>query len=112
MEEITALWKQAPVVEELDGKRVKRHGFVVPWSFDLYELSAFLLVPFFCACIHVPPRPAANQIVYDALPEGKRYRSGVFNTVSVMDDLRVEPFSRAMGDAGYRLEALAIVPYP
>jgi hypothetical protein len=110
MDEITALWKQAPVVDALDGQRVKLPGFVVPLAFDQYELSAFLLVPYFGACIHVPP-PPANQIVYVVLPEGKRYRGGVFDTVWVTGDLRIERFSSAMGDAGYRLDALAIGPY-
>lgn len=110
MDEITALWKQAPVVDALDGQRVKLPGFVVPLAFDQYELSAFLLVPYFGACIHVPP-PPANQIVYVVLPEGKHYRGGVFDTVWVTGDLRIERFSSAMGDAGYRLDALAIGPY-
>ncbi|WP_462322382.1 DUF3299 domain-containing protein [Halochromatium sp.] len=110
MDEITALWKQAPVVDALDGQRVKLPGFVVPLAFDQYELSAFLLVPYFGACIHVPP-PPANQIVYVVLPEGKSYRGGVFDTVWVTGDLHIERFSSAMGDAGYRLDALAIAPY-
>ncbi len=110
MDKITALWKKAPVVDALDGQRVKLPGFVVPLAFDQVELSAFLLVPYFGACIHVPP-PPANQIVYVVLPEGKSYRGGVFDTVWVTGDLRIERFSSAMGDAGYRLDALAIAPY-
>ena len=110
MDKITALWKKAPVVDALDGQRVKLPGFVVPLAFDQVELSAFLLVPFFGACIHVPP-PPANQIVYVVLPEGKSYRGGVFDTVWVTGDLRIERVSSAMGDAGYRLDALAIAPY-
>lgn len=110
MEKLMALWDQAPVVESLDGKRVKLPGFVVPVEFDLNELSEFLLVPYYGACIHVPP-PPANQTVHVVLPEGKSYRAGVFDTVWVTGVLRIERFSSEMADAGYRLEALAIAPY-
>jgi ZIP family zinc transporter len=51
----------------LQGKRVKLRGFVVPldWKNEEseLELAEFLLVPYFGACIHVPP-PPANQIVH------------------------------------------------
>ncbi len=111
MDKLMALWKQAPVVESLDGTRVKLPGFVVPVEFDLDDVSEFLLVPYYGACIHVPP-PPANQIVHVVLPEGKTYRGGVFDTVWVTGVLRIERFSSEMADAGYRLEALALAPYP
>ncbi|MDJ0927987.1 MAG: DUF3299 domain-containing protein [Gammaproteobacteria bacterium] len=56
-------------VEELDGKFVKLPGFIVPLDSDEGgELQEFLLVPYFGACIHVPP-PPPNQIVYVTLEE-------------------------------------------
>lgn len=110
MDKLMAFWKQAPVVESLDGKRVKLPGFVVPVEFDLDDVSEFLLVPYYGACIHVPP-PPANQTVHVVLPEGKTYRGGVFDTLWVTGILRVEHFSSDMADAGYRLEALEITPY-
>ena len=57
MERIQDLWKQAPVVESLHGRRVKLPGFVVPldWNNDGSDLNEFLLVPYYGACIHVPP---------------------------------------------------------
>ena len=54
----------APVNTELDGKQVKIPGFIVP--LDVAKdgtVSEFFLVPYFGACIHVPP-PPPNQIVY------------------------------------------------
>ena len=47
----------APVVAELNGKRVKIGGYVVPLDFDATKVTEFLLVPFVGACIHVPPPP-------------------------------------------------------
>ena len=111
MNRLMALWKQAPVVEALDGKKVRLPGFVVPLEFDLNDVSEFLLVPYYGACIHVPP-PPANQTVHVVLPEGKAFRGGVFDTVWVTGVLRVERFSSEMAEAGYRLKALQIAPYP
>ncbi len=54
-------------VSELDGKSVRIPGFVVPIETDGEgNLKEFFLVPYFGACIHVPP-PPANQIIYGRL---------------------------------------------
>lgn len=55
-------------VKSLDGQYVKLPGYVVPLESDEGGLlSEFLLVPWFGACIHVPP-PPSNQIVFVRLP--------------------------------------------
>jgi len=54
---------------ELDGIQARIPGFVVPIETDgRGNLKEFFLVPFFGACIHVPP-PPANQIIYGRLAE-------------------------------------------
>ncbi len=51
-------------VPELDGKKVRMPGLVLPFEFNSENLiTEFLLVPYFGACIHAPP-PPPNQIVY------------------------------------------------
>ena len=55
--------RSAPVVSELDGQEVQLPGFMVPTDSEGTETSEFLLVPYFGACIHVPP-PPSNPIVY------------------------------------------------
>ena len=57
------------VVAELNGKRVRIGGYVVPLDFEATTIKEFLLVPFVGACIHVPP-PPANQIVYVKADKG------------------------------------------
>lgn len=64
--EVQALFDAAPVSKELDGKRVKIPGFVLPLEFSNTLLKEFLLVPYYGACIHTPP-PPANQIIYGKL---------------------------------------------
>ncbi len=54
---------------ELDGLEARIPGFVVPIETDGEgNLKEFFLVPYFGACIHVPP-PPANQIIYGRLEE-------------------------------------------
>ena len=43
---------------------------MAPLTFDGDAITEFLLVPYFGACIHVPP-PPANQIVKVTLAEGE-----------------------------------------
>ena len=52
------------VIPEMDGKNIKIPGFVVPVELtEKQKIKSFFLVPFFGACLHVPP-PPPNQIIY------------------------------------------------
>ena len=52
------------VVPEMNGKAIRIPGFIVPLEFnDDKTVSQFFLVPFFGACIHVPP-PPPNQVIH------------------------------------------------
>jgi hypothetical protein len=110
MDKLKALWAQAPVVEALDGRQVRLPGFVVPLDTDAKEIAEFLLVPYFGACIHVPP-PPANQTVYVVTAENAAYRGELFDTVWVEGRMRVEPFSDDLGDAGYKIEDAKVSVY-
>ena len=110
LKEIKRLWDEAPVVNSLDGQRVKLPGFVVPLEMDAESINEFLLVPYYGACIHVPP-PPTNQTVYVIAPSGHPFEGELFDTVWVTGELTVEKYSNDMGDAGYRLRASSIEPY-
>lgn len=54
----------APVVKALDGQNIRLPGYIVPLEVsEEGRTTEFLLVPYFGACIHVPP-PPSNQIVH------------------------------------------------
>jgi len=110
MAKLKQLWAQAPVVPELDGKRVRLPGFVVPLETDGTRISEFLLVPYYGACIHVPP-PPANQTVYVRLPPELAFAGKAFDTIWVTGTLKVTPTSSELAEAGYRIEATGIAPY-
>lgn len=90
-------------VAELDGKRVRIGGYVVPLDFEATTIKEFLLVPFVGACIHVPP-PPANQIVYVKADEGIEI-TGQFDPVWVTGTIKTEPAFTGLADTGYSLTA-------
>jgi len=91
------------VVAELDGKRVKIGGYVVPLDFEATSIKEFLLVPFVGACIHVPP-PPANQIIYVKAEKGFEV-SGSFDPVTVIGNMKTVTAFTGLADAGYSIDA-------
>jgi uncharacterized protein len=110
LDKLKALWSQAPVVPALEGQRVKLPGFVVPLEMDAEKVDQFLLVPYYGACIHVPP-PPANQTVHVLTREGTAFNGQLFDTVWVTGTMRVERLSSELAEAGYRLEDASVTPY-
>ncbi len=109
MSEMQRLRDSAPVVEDLNGKKVKIPGFVVPLDFDAKQVREFLLVPYFGACIHVPP-PPANQIVYVQSDKGVDIEE-MWDPINVVGELKTIHVSSELGEAGYSIEATEILPY-
>lgn len=100
----------APVVEALHGRRVRIPGYVVPLDMDESgRVREFLLVPWFGACIHVPP-PPSNQIVHvhTATP---LQLDALWQPFWISGELRVEASSSELAEAGYRMQAERIRPY-
>lgn len=109
MQEYIKAKSSAPVVTALDGQRVRLPGYVVPLDFEGTEVSEFLLVPYFGACIHVPP-PPSNQIVF--VKSGKPYTiDGMFTAVWVTGTISTKAVLNLVGDAGYTLTATKIEPF-
>ena len=110
LDKLKTLWDDAPVVPALEGRRVKLPGFVVPLEMDAEKIDEFLLVPYYGACIHVPP-PPANQTVHVVTLEDRAFKGGLFDVVWVTGTMRVERSSSDLAVAGYRLEEASVVPY-
>ena len=110
MAKLRELWDQAPVREDLDGEEVKLPGFVVPVEGDAEETTSFLLVPYYGACIHVPP-PPANQTVYVLTEPGKGTRPGLFDVVWVTGTMSVKRTENDIAEAGYTLYATGVTAY-
>lgn len=111
LDKLQEVWAAAPVVAKLDGRRVRLPGFAVPLDAEPGRVSEFLLVPYFGACIHVPP-PPANQIVYiKASRPGEMFQLDLFDTVWVQGTMQTANFSAELGEAGYTIIADQVDPY-
>ena len=99
--------EHAPANIALQGNDVKIYGFVVPLERNEEDsLTEFLLVPYFGACIHVPP-PPQNQIIH-VIPDHPVGGIQSMDTVFVYGRIRVEKTSSAAGDAAYRIKAVKV----
>ncbi len=58
------------VRSEYDQHKIRLPGFIVPVTLDENQVvTEFFLVPYFGACIHVPP-PPPNQIIFSRFEKG------------------------------------------
>lgn len=92
---------RAPVVESLNGKKIRIPGFVVPLEYDGTSVSEFLLVPYFGACIHTPP-PPANQIIKSSLSEPYELET-ISQPVWISGELSTGRESSKLGESGYTI---------
>lgn len=109
LEKMKAAWAEAPVEPSLDGKRVKLAGFVVPLERKGDAVLELLLVPYFGACIHVPP-PPANQIVHVILKkpvEGLKTMDALW----VSGTLSLQHGDSSLGIYGYRMSGERLDAY-
>lgn len=95
---------------EYDRQQVRIPGFVVPLEFDeAQRITRFLLVPYFGACIHLPP-PPPNQVIYADFPQGVKVEF-LYDPFHVEGELRTLPTDTEQGAAAYRMEVGRIYPY-
>jgi hypothetical protein len=104
-------WSEmAPVVKALHGQQVKLPGYIVPLnSSEEGRVTEFLLVPYYGACIHVPP-PPPNQIVHVKTELGVLMEN-LYQPFWIEGPLQVESISSDIAEAGYQMQASKVYPY-
>jgi hypothetical protein len=86
--------------QTLDGQYVKLPGYIVPLDSDEGGLiQEFLLVPYFGACIHVPP-PPPNQIVFVKLAKPYNLKS-MADPVWITGTMKTQAWSGDIADSDY-----------
>ena len=99
----------APVVKALDGQSVILPGFVVPLEGDSELITEFLLVPYFGACIHVPP-PPPNQLVHVTIKGGVPIDS-LYDAIVVTGIIKTQTWSGEIAQVGYQMQAVGVAPF-
>lgn len=106
-----AEFSTAPVNELLDETLVRIPGFIAPLNYADELITEFLLVPYFGACIHVPP-PPANQTVLVKAAEGQGIKAeDSYYPVWVMGKLTAEGTTTELATAGYYIQDAVFEPY-
>ncbi len=96
--------------KSLDGLVVRLPGFIVP--LDARQdgvVSEFLLVPYFGACIHVPP-PPPNQLVYVRMIRRTTLQS-LYDAYWITGRLHLQTKTTRLAAAAYELSAEKIEIY-
>lgn len=94
----------------LSGQKVKLPGYVVPVETnDSGEMTEFFFVPYFGACIHVPP-PPPNQILYVRLKKGVK-QPEIWDPYWVKGNLKIESFANDTAATAYTMDADVLMPY-
>lgn len=118
LERVREAWKDSPIVFGLNDTRIEIPGFVVPLDVNYDSVKEFLLVPYFGACIHVPP-PPGNQILHVLVPKTLTKKQQktlkramlIYGTISISGTLKTVSSNTSMGFASYQVKADLIEPY-
>jgi hypothetical protein len=109
LEKMKALFDNAPAEPAFAGAKIRLPGFVIPLERKGEQVTEFILVPYFGACIHTPP-PPANQIIHAVATKSVgKLRS--MDPVWVTGTLSLQRADTPWGKAGYRLAVDKVVPY-
>lgn len=104
-------FNNAPVNEVIDETLVRLPGFIAPLNYTGELITEFLLVPYFGACIHVPP-PPVNQTVLVKTVEGEGIKAeDSYSPIWVMGRLTTEASTTQLASAGYHIQEAIIEPY-
>jgi len=98
------------VIDEMDGRSVRIPGFIVPLEFDDEQtITQFFLVPFFGACIHVPP-PPPNQIILVNYAKGLKL-TALYDPFWISGEIKTSLIENNLATAAYVMEMHAYEAY-
>lgn len=102
--------KSTRIMPKFAEQRIRIPGYIVPLEFGKNQVvTRFFLVPYFGACIHVPP-PPPNQIIYGVYDKGIQvnhlheafWLTGTLQTALIENDVAT---------SAYTLDVADITPY-
>ena len=113
MKRMQVALNSAPVNEALDKKRIKLPGFISPLEIDEKGgvVKEFLLVPYFGACIHVPPPPLNQTLLVQPKRDQQVKLEDAYEPVWVSGVIHAESTSTKLAEAGYKITDVKIEPY-
>lgn len=107
-------WKDALVSTrvrpEFNNQRIRLGAYISPieWN-DKQVTTEFFVVPYFGACIHVPP-PPPNQIIYVHYPKGLKL-DDLYMPFWVEGTIKIEITEKDIGDSSYTMTNVVLSEY-
>jgi hypothetical protein len=102
--------ESAEVVSKYDGKSIRIPGFVVPLDTNEdREVTSFFIVPYFGACLHLPP-PPPNQIIYGEWAKGLTVEE-LSIPMWFEGTLGIQTNENEMGTSAYKLDLANVSVY-
>ncbi|KAA1153499.1 DUF3299 domain-containing protein [Pseudoalteromonas sp. FUC4] len=98
------------VIESYNNKKLRIPGFIVSLeSEEGKRISEFFIVPYFGACLHMPP-PPPNQIIYVKFDQGVDLKS-LYDAFWFEGTLTINTVENELGTSAYQLKLDNILPY-
>lgn len=97
-------------LRKLNGVVVRIPGFMVPLEDTETRVTEFLLVPYFGACIHVPP-PPPNQMAHVLMQRNQIVEVNLWDPIWIVGKLRIENVESPYGMVGFQVTGERILPY-
>ncbi|KCZ90066.1 DUF3299 domain-containing protein [Hyphomonas johnsonii] len=97
-------------VAALDGQKIRIPGYTVPFEYaSKAEITQFLLVPYFGACIHAPP-PPPNQTIFVETVNPIKLKD-LAQAVWIEGTIHAKTQESDLADAAYTIEMTSIEKY-
>lgn len=102
--------KSTKVRPEFDNKRIRIAGYIVPITYNEQQIvTEFFLVPYYGACIHVPP-PPPNQLIHIQHPKGFRLQD-LYTPFWVDGIVKLETNENELGLSSYAMHNVSLSIY-
>lgn len=113
MKRLQAALNNAPVNTELDKKKIRLSGFISPLEIDEKEgvVKEFLLVPYFGACIHVPPPPLNQTLLIKPAKDQQIKLEDAYEPIWISGVIHAESTTTKLAEAGYKISDVKIEMY-
>lgn len=105
-----AALKSSRVVDAFNNINIRLPGFVVPIeSNEEQRVTSFFIVPYFGACLHMPP-PPPNQIIYVETKEGIEL-DVLYDPLLFEGTIVIEQTQNAVANSAYTMRLNSAEPY-
>lgn len=98
------------VIEKYNHKAIRIPGFIVPLESEEGErITEFFIVPYFGACLHMPP-PPPNQIIYVNFKQGIELDT-LYEAFWFEGTLAIDTVKNELGTSAYQLKLDHVFSY-